>query len=253
MLVSNTGSLTVTSVQSSCLCLTGLTHSLPASVPSQKRALSLLPAHLLMLFGRTKASALMPTNLPKEVLGHMSWVVVEVILPRSTVAACVSGYRRREEDVCHVSFVCCAFSSLYARSSGVWPVCPAPSWLFYFTLCLWILTSPSYSYILCLTSRFELLFLSLSLILSLSPTSLSLLVSLWCPHGWLNEWSHKGCSAHTHTLSWAVLCCWCSCSAYPKECDSDAKVGGIGPGGWLNKLTVASPTHSLSHGRYSDK
>lgn len=57
-------------------------------------------------------------------------------ITRSAVAACVSGYRRREEDVCHVSFVCCAFSSLYARSSGVWPVCPAPSWLFYFTLCL---------------------------------------------------------------------------------------------------------------------
>lgn len=51
--------------------LTGLTHSLPASVPSQKRALSLLPAHLLMLFGRTKAPALAPAILKEEVLGHI--------------------------------------------------------------------------------------------------------------------------------------------------------------------------------------
>lgn len=193
-------------VQSSRSCLTGLTHSLPTSVPSQKQALSLLPAHLLMLFGRTKAAALMPTNLPKEVLGHMSWVVVEVILPLSTVAACVSGCGRREEDVCHVSFVCCAFFSLYARFSGVWSVCPAPSWLFYFTFCLWILTSPSYSYILCLTSRFELLFLPLSPS-SFSPLSPSLLVSLWCPHGWLNEWSHKGCSTHAHVRVRVELSC----------------------------------------------
>lgn len=27
----------------------------------------------------------------------------------------------------------------------------------------------------------------------------------------------------------------------------------MGPGGWLNRLTVASPKHSLSHWRYSDK
>lgn len=72
--MSTAGSLTVTSVTSvqfSSLCLTGLTHSLPVSVPSQKRALSLLPAHLLMLFGRTKASALVPAILQKEVLGHI--------------------------------------------------------------------------------------------------------------------------------------------------------------------------------------
>lgn len=35
--------------------------------------------------------------------------------------------------------------------------------------------------------------------------------------------------------------------------DSDAKVGGTGPGGRLNRLTVASPTLSLSQSRYPDK
>lgn len=185
-LVSTAGSFTVisvTSVQSPSLCLTGLTHSLPASVPSQKRALSLLPAHLLMLFGRTKASALMPKILPKEVLGNMSWVVVEVILPLSTVAACVSGYGCREEDVCHVSFVCCASCSLYACSPGVWSVCPAPSLLFYFIVCLWILTSP---HIL----LFFVWHLVLSCCFSARPISFSLSLSACVSlmPSWLVEW-----------------------------------------------------------------
>lgn len=136
-------------------------------MPSQKRALSLLPAHLLALFGRTKASALMPTIPPKEVLGHFELSCGGGnITSLNNGSLCVSGFGRREGDVCHVSFVCCAFASLCARSSGVWPVCPAPSrlfFIFYFTFCLWILTSPSHSHILCLTSRLELLFLFLSL------------------------------------------------------------------------------------------
>lgn len=123
----------------------------------------------------------------------------------------MSGCGLIEEDVCHVSFVCCAFSSLYARSAGVWPVCPAPSWLFYFTFCLWILTSPSYSQILCLTSRFEFVSFALAPVPSLS-FSLSL-SSLWCPYGWLNDWSHKAVPP-TH-VRWAVLCCSVDSPAQP--------------------------------------
>lgn len=138
-------------------------------------------------------------------------------------------------------------------SSGVWPVCPAPSWLFYFTFCLWILTSPSYSHLLCLTSRFELLFLSLSL--SFSP-SLCLCLFDALIVGWMTE-AIRLFHPHIYTeLSCPVLRCEFSCTAYLKEkaeCDSDAKVGGMGPGGWLNRLTLASQTHSLSQGRYSDK
>lgn len=203
----------------------------------------------------------MATIPPKEVLEHMSWVVLKVILRLSTVAACVSGYGRREEDVCHVSFVCGAFSSLYARSSSVWPVCPAPSWLFYFTFCLWILTSPSYSH-----SLFDISFwvVSLSPFPSLSPSpSLSLVLSLYfflhlfdaLIVGWMTEAIRLFHPRMYTEQSCPVLCCWFSCSAHVKEkaeCDSDAKVGGMGPGGWLNRLTVAS-AHSLLHGRYSDK
>lgn len=72
--MTTTGSSTVTSVTSVQFCslyLTGLTHSLLESVPSHKQTLSLLLAHLLMLFGRTKASTRMPTILEKEVLGHI--------------------------------------------------------------------------------------------------------------------------------------------------------------------------------------
>lgn len=197
----------------------------------------------------------MPTILPK-----FSGLWVELwcrwYYPLSAASACVSGYGLREEGVCHVSFVCAAFSSLYARSSSVWPVCPASSLLFYFTFCLWMLTSPSYSQILCLTSRFELLFLSPSQphSLSLSPSPSHLFDALMV--GWMTE-AIRLFHPHTHTLSCPVLHCWfllLSPIWKRRQCDSDAEVGGMGAGGWLNGLTASSSNAlAFTQERYPDK
>lgn len=129
-------------------------------------------------------------------------------------------------------------------------------WLFFFfTFCQCIPPPPHilifFVWHLALSCCFSL-FLPLSF--ALSPL---LLVSLWCPYGWLNDWSHKAVPptlTYYAELSCAVLLIFLpSLHEKRKQCDSDAKVGGIGPGGWLNRLTEASPAHSLLHRRCSDK
>lgn len=117
----------------------------------------------------------------RKFLGILSWVVVEVILPLSTTAACVCQGLDVEKGMFVMFLLCAVPSPLYALAPPVSGLSVLLLlgffFIFYFTFCLWILTSPSHSHILCLTSRLELLFLFLSL---------SACVSLM--PAWLVEW-----------------------------------------------------------------
>lgn len=190
----------------------------------------------------------------KEVLVHIQ---LSCGAGGDITAACVSGCGRRVEGVCHVSFVCGAFA-LYIPA----PVCLAclscSSLAFFISLSVYGSSPPPHIFIFFAWH----LILSCCLSFSLPQSSRlffgSLLVCLWCPHGRLNDWSHKAVPpTHTYAeLSCPKLRCWFSRSAHLKEkaeCDSHEKVGGAGPGGWLNRLSVASQKCSLAHGRCNDK
>lgn len=213
----------------------------------------------LMLLGRAQASGLsfILTILLKEVVGYIRWDVLGVILLLSSVAPCVTPWMQRRACLsCFFCLLCILISTLTPLVSGL-SVLLSPGSLFYFFI--YFLSKPpsssSFSQIPYLTFCFWVV-----VFLSFSPSffcafsaSRLLLGSFWCPHGWLNDWSHKAVPptlAHTakscSVLRCCFSCCCFSCSVCVKkkaECDSDAKVGGICPGGWLNRLTEASPTH----------
>ena len=189
----------------------------------------------------------MPAILPKEVLGHMSGVSVEVILPLSA-SGCLCVMAVDLEKRMFVMFL------LFAVHSPLYMLAPLVSGLSVLLLLGFLISLSVYG---SSPPPHILRFFAWHLVLSCFSLSLSL------PHlfdalmvGWMTE-AIRLFHPHTYAeLSCPVLHCWFSCSALLKEkavCDSDAKVGGMGAGGWLNRLTVASLTHSLSHGRYSDK
>lgn len=184
-----------------------------------------------------------------------SWVVVQEVILLLLVCQAVDAESR--------VFVMFPLFAVHLRSIFpllcVWPVCPAPPWLFLFHFLSMDRSSPPPHIFIFFAWH---LILSCCLSFSLPQSSRlffgSLLVCLWCPHGRLNDWSHKAVPpTHTYAeLSCPKLRCWFSRSAHLKEkaeCDSHEKVGGAGPGGWLNRLSVASQKCSLAHGRCNDK
>lgn len=121
----------------------------------------------------------------RKFLGILSWVVVEVILPLSTTAACVCQGLDVEKGMFVMFLLCAVPSPLYALAppvSGLSVLLLLGFFLFFISLSVYGSSPPPHILI------FFVWHLVWSCCFSFSP---SLPVSLWCPHGWLNDWSHK--------------------------------------------------------------